>query len=537
MNTALATILNVVYRVAIYIRLSKEDENKEDKKVAESESITNQRSLLLRFVEESGYELVDIYIDDGYSGTNFNRPEFQRMLRDIEAGKINMVVTKDMSRLGRDYIGTGEYIEKYFPAHNVRYIALTDNIDTALDSTNNDIAPFKAIMNDYYAKDISKKIRTSLRTKQRDGKWVGGCPPFGYMKDPNDKNHLVPNPEEAPIVRKIFELASTGMSAYAIKDYLTENNVPTSAMIRGARGSKSTESIQGVWNTKTVTGIITNQLYTGDLVQNRRNKLNYKIKKVIYIPKEEWIIVENTHEPLVDKETFENIQKMIPKMSNRPEKKERRLLDGLLYCYDCKHRMTICSPRKSDNRTYIVCNYYRMNSKRKVCTSHSFNYDYLEEGIFEIVRQVCQQCLDVETASDKITPKCKKEDPREKILASLTKLEKDISRNTNNLDKMYIDKLEGKITEEMFDRISNNLKSEIETKTNKITELKNILDKFNDNLLTTKECQKVIKEFLESGTPTREMVLKLIDRIEVHNNKHIDIYFNFKELNFLLPNS
>jgi len=529
-----ANFLNKVYQVAIYIRLSREDE-----KDGESESITNQRSLLQRYVEENEYNLYDVYIDDGFSGTNFERPAFKKMLRDIEAGRVNMVITKDLSRLGRDYIGTGEFIEKYFPSHNVRYIALTDNIDTALDSTNNDIAPFKAIMNDYYAKDISKKIRTSLMTKQKDGKWVGGCPPLGYMVDPADKNHLVPNEEEAPIIRKIFELANEGMSTYAIREYLITNNIPTASMIRGARGSKETtcEAVKGYWSCKTIMGIVTNQLYTGDLVQNRRKKVNYKIKKTVHNPKSEWIIVENTHEPLVDKETFEYVQKIIKKNSNRPQKKVIRLLDGLLYCYECKHRLTILSPRKSDNRTYIVCNYYRMNSKRKLCTSHGFNYDYLEEGIIDIIREVCKQYLDLENISSKITPNCKKSDPREKMINTLEKFKTEVSKAKGNLDKMYLDKLEEKISEEMYERISNKLQEEIITKEEKIKELKEVLNKLSSEEFTSNECKKMISKFLELEEPTREMMLKLIDKVEVHDNKQVDIYFNFKELNFLLPNS
>lgn len=528
----ITNVINMIYNVAIYIRLSKEDE-----KIGESESITNQRSLLLRYIRENNYNLVDIYIDDGYSGTNFDRPEFKRMIADIESGKINMVITKDMSRLGRDYIGTGEFIEKYFPAHNVRYIALTDNIDTALDSTNNDIAPFKAIMNDYYAKDISKKIRTSLRTKQKDGKWVGGCPPFGYAIDPDDKNHLVPSEEEAPIVRKIFALANAGNSAYAIKEYLTQNKVPTSSMIRNRKAWKEGLSSEGIWSCKTVEGILKNQLYTGDLVQNRRSKLNYKIKKVRYNPKSEWIIVENTHEPLVDKETFNNIQKMLPKMSNRPEKEIVRLLDGLLYCYECGHRITICKPRKSDNKTYMACNYYRMNSKLGVCTSHGFNYDYIEEGIINILRELFKKTLDMNSIATNITPKCKKEDKREKLQKEKIKLENDKLKKQNNLDKMYIEKLEGKITEEMYNRISESLQEEIKKCEDQLINLNSMISRFDNHEFTSSECKKIITEFLNSETPTREMIIKLIDRVDVHENKVIDIYFNFKELNFLLPNS
>ena len=179
--------LNKIYNVGLYIRLSRED----DDKTLESESITNQKSLLIQYEKENNLRVYDIYIDDGYSGTNFDRPDFNKLLKDIELGKINMVITKDMSRLGRDYIGTGNLIEKYFPEHNVRYIAVTDNIDTFLDSSNNDIAPFKAIMNDMYAKDISKKIESSLKAKIKEGKWVEGRTPFGYDQDKDNKNHLV----------------------------------------------------------------------------------------------------------------------------------------------------------------------------------------------------------------------------------------------------------------------------------------------------------------------------------------------------------
>lgn len=204
----LEKIKTVIYKVAIYIRLSKEDV---DKGYDESESITNQKLLLTEYVRNLGweYELVDTYIDPGYTGTNFNRPDFQRMIRDIESGKVNMVITKDLSRLGRDYIETGEYIEKWFPEHEVRYVSVTDGIDTfATNNGNNDIAPFKSILNDMYSKDLSKKIRTALHTMQKQGKWVGGKTALGYVKDSNDKNKLIICEPEAEIVKTIFYKAS-----------------------------------------------------------------------------------------------------------------------------------------------------------------------------------------------------------------------------------------------------------------------------------------------------------------------------------------
>ena len=512
---------DTIYNVGVYIRLSKEDE-----KVGESESITNQRSLLLRYVKENGYNLFDTYIDDGYSGTNFDRPDFIRMIKDIEKGNINMVVTKDMSRLGRDYIGTGDYVEKYFPMHNVRYVALTDGIDTKFNSANNDIAPFKAIMNDMYAKDISKKIITSLRTKQKDGKWVGGCPPFGYTIDKLDKNHLVPEKIESEIVKKIFSLANSGLSIYAIKEYLINKNVPTSSMLRHRKSKNDGLSKEGIWNYRTIKGILTNQLYTGDLVQNRRNKVNYKIKKIKYNPKSEWIIVKNTHEALVDKEVFNNIQNMFSKISNRIKTYDERVLDGLLYCYECKHKISICKPRKSDNRTYMACNYYRMYSKLNVCTSHGFNYDSLEMDVLNILKDFYGK-LDLENITNKLFCKCKSDFKNNDILRKVELLKTELKNKESNLDKLYIDKLDENITVEMFKRISVNINDEIDSIKSKIHKYEECLKKYDCNKFCYDDCLNLIKNCLYNDKEARKCSLKLIDKIEIHKNKEVDIYFNF----------
>ena len=249
----LEQIEKTMYKVAIYIRLSKEDE---DKGFDESESITNQRTLLKEYVEKLGweYELIDIYEDSGFTGTNFNRPSFQRMIRDIELGRINMVVTKDLSRLGRDYIETGEYVEKWFPEHDVRYVSVTDGIDTfAVNNGNNDIAPFKSILNDMYSKDLSKKIRTALHTMQKQGKWVGGKTAIGYVKDPENRNKLIICEPEAKIVKTIFNMAQSGHSISAIRDYLNQNNIPTASQIRYNKPT--------FWENKAIKNILKNEVY------------------------------------------------------------------------------------------------------------------------------------------------------------------------------------------------------------------------------------------------------------------------------------
>lgn len=520
--------VNNCYKVALYIRLSKEDE-----KEGESESVTNQKSLLLEFVKQNGYELVDIYIDDGYTGTNFDRPNFQRMIKDIELGKINMVVTKDMSRLGRDYIGTGQYIEKYFPMHNVRYISILDGVDTFLDNSNNEIAPFKAIINDMYSRDNSKKIRAALKSMQEKGLWVGGCSPFGYIPDPNDKNHLVPKEDECEIVKRIFSLASEGKTPYYIKDLFNQEKIPTFAMIRNRIAKNNTMSQQGVWNAKTVKGILKNQLYTGDLIQNRRSRISYKVRKIVDNPKEDWIIVENAHEPLVSKEDWENIQKMLISNMTRNTKKELRLLDGLLFCYECKHRITICAPRKSDGRTYIVCNFYRMHSKMHLCTSHSYNYDDLEKKILDLMRTIFENNLDKEKIKDSVSKQHTIETQKNKITSAVSKAETELKLKKDNLDKMYIDKLEGKIDESMYERISEKIKSEASSLEDKVEFLKKQLCEYSDDD-ETKKVTVLVKNFLDMNEPSREIILKLINKIEIHKDKTVDIHFNFKGLNFLI---
>ena len=330
----LEQIEKTIYKVAIYIRLSKEDV---DRGYDESESIKNQRTLLTEYVQKLGwkYQLIDTYIDQGFTGTNFNRPDFQRMIKDIENRKINMVVTKDLSRLGRDYIETGEYIEKWFPGNNVRYVSVTDGIDTFEASNgNNDIAPFKSILNDMYSKDLSKKIRTALHTMQKQGKWVGGKTPLGYAKDLTDKNKLIIYEPEAQIVRNIFNMAFTGNQVGVIRDYLNSNNILTA--------NKSRYNKDTFWENKTVKNILKNKVYIGTTVQNKRSRISYKNRKIKTNPEEKWIEVENTHEPIIDKKIFDAVQKMVIVQNyNRNEKKNMFLLDGLLFCYECKHKIGV----------------------------------------------------------------------------------------------------------------------------------------------------------------------------------------------------
>ncbi len=508
--------------VGLYIRLSREDDDKTEM----SESITNQKSLLTQYVKENNLRLVDIYIDDGYSGTNFDRPAFKRMIDDILKGKINMVITKDMSRLGRDYIGTGELIEKFFPSHGVRYIAVTDNIDTYLDNSNNDIAPFKAIMNDMYAKDISKKIKSSLRAKQKEGKWVGGRTPFGYMQNPNDKNKLVIFEEQAVIVKRIFDMCLEGLTCYKIALKLTNEKVKTPAEYYSFEWKNNYHFNYGLWHAKTIRDILTNRMYTGDLVQNKRNKVNYKVKKIIKNNHENYIIVENTHEAIIDKDIFYEVQKRIPKNVGRNEKKEINLLAGLLYCGDCGHRISVTSRRKKDNRCYTMCNYYRTYMKSHVCTTHSNNYDILEKTILNTLKELCLNYIDRKKIKEE-TLKNINEDSKENIKKETSFLETEINNIINNLDNIYFDKLNKVITEEQFNRVKTKLENELDVKQQKYNNLNNSINENFSEESKNKMINEYVNKFLSMKELSRELIINLIEKIEIFEDKTINIKVTF----------
>ena len=505
--------INGTYNVGIYIRLSREDEDK----TYESESITNQKSLLLQYSKENKLKVYDIYIDDGYSGTNFERPGFKKLINDIEHNKVNMVITKDMSRLGRDYIETGNLIEKYFPSHNVRYIAVTDNIDTYLDNSNND------------AKDISKKIKSSLKAKQKEGKWVGSRTPFGYEKNIKNKNKLVVNQKQALVVKKIFEMCLEGKTFFKIAKELTIEGEKTPAQYYSFEWKNHYNLKYGKWHSKTIRDILTNQIYIGNLVQNKRKKLNYKVKKVIKNDPKDYIIVENTHEAIIDKDTFYEVQKRIPKNVGRNEKKENHLLDGLLYCGNCGHRISVQSRRKKDNRCYTICNYYRTYMKEHLCTTHSNNYDELEKVIISSLTNMCLNYINKDKVKNDVLNSLT-EDNKFNHKKELEILTNDIKQINDNLDIIYIDKLNKKITEEQFERLRVKLENELNIKQKRYNELNNNI---NDNIneeSKNKTINEYIHKFLSMKEISRELIINLIDKIEIFEDKTINIKVNFNKI-------
>ncbi len=511
------------YHVALYIRLSKEDENE-----GPSESVTNQKSLLNEFVQQHRLSVYDTYIDDGWSGTTFDRPDFQRMIGDIEARKVNMVITKDLSRLGRDYIMTGHYMERYFPEKRVRYISLLDGIDTGVDSTVNDITPFRAIMNDMYAKDISKKIKSVKRDKQRKGQFIGGKPVYGYKMHPTEKNKIVIDEEVAPMVRRIFGMALDGMSCRQIATQLNAEGVPTPATYAGlpiARPGPYT----GLWSSERISDMLQNETYIGNMVQGRSVKISYKSKKCLKQAPENWVVVEGTHEPIIDAETFRKVRMLVNSRRHTRNRTYDFLLKGLIFCHECGYPLAVLNRKNAagEDVLYFVCRTYQRFTKAGVCTCHSIKEKTVTDAVVAKVREVCEAYLDpaeLLPVAQKAVEEAHKAESHE---AETQALRGKIDSLTASLDRMYLDKLSGLLAEADFERIYQRIKLERSGLEEKLKELEQRRGSPAKGVGAAKE---LVERFLDSAFTSRELLVSLIERVELTEDKQIIIKFRFREM-------
>ena len=345
------------FKVAAYLRLSKEEFNSEK----ESNSITNQRQIIDNYLKEhKEYDLIDYYIDDGYSGTNFDRPEFKRMLKDIKRERIDVILVKDLSRLGRNYIETGNYLEVIFPGMGVSVISINENhrINSS-DYYSDDYVSLKNVFNDTYAKDISKKVRSSLITKKKNGEFVGKIAPYGYIKDPKNKHKFLIDKNVSHIIIKIFDMTLDGKSRREVADFLNQNDILTPSEYLNIKTNKDV-TVMKKWNSEMVNSILRNENYTGTLFQGKKRKLNYRVNKKINIDKENWIVTENHHEAIINKEKFDKVQDILDRQTKVNKDGSIDLLSGFLKCKCCGSNMV---KRSSKGKVYYYCsNYYRKKS-------------------------------------------------------------------------------------------------------------------------------------------------------------------------------
>ena len=512
------------YKVAMYLRLSREDEDKESIYDA-SESIINQKNFITSFAEENGFNIVDIYCDDGISGTTFDRPDFNRMIQDIEAKKINMVITKDLSRFGRDYSKTGYYIENYFPSKNVRFIAINDGYDSNQENSNNDMVPFKTVFNDMYARDISGKVRTALKTKQKNGEYIGTSAPFGYMKNPNQKGQLIPDPTSSKYVQKIFELYLSGYSLLKISNYLTEHKIPTPSEYSKIKNTQ--KYIKGLWNEKSVRFILTNEVYLGHTIQNKKKKVNYKLKKQIELQKNEWIKVENTHQAIISESDFKTASQILQKRSFRKEPKVTHLLTGFLFCGHCGAPVTYIS-QYTKGKNYTCCSIAKRTKKElNLCQTNLIPEDIVNTYVLNSLKSICKQYLNI----DKLTNDCKNNNKNTvmvNLLKDEQKLKEQIEENKTVSFNLYKDKINETITLEQYNTFTNNLETENKRYQKRLLEIQKDLEKFNLQAENTSKMKEIIQRFLNFKNPNRNILALLIDKVVIDLDKTITIYYTFR---------
>ena len=465
------------YRVGIYTRLSIDDGTNE-----ESVSIDTQKKILTEFVTNKGWQIAKIYVDDGYSGGNFDRPDFKRMIQDIENKEIDCVITKDLSRLGRNYIDCGFYLEIYFPEHQVRYIAVNDGVDT-ISNSSMDITPFKNILNEMYVKDISIKVSSAKRARLQDGKYMTTVAPYGYLKDENDNTHLVVDPETAPIVKQIYEMYYNGKGTNYIAKYLERNKIisPMEYFYRKGFINKRRKTNKNMynWNVKTILTILSNPVYTGAVVGNKSKKVSPKSKKKISIPSEQWIIIEDMHEAIISKQLFDNVQRIRTNhksmyRSKMNEDRYKNIFSKVVRCpYNksliCKKIYTKGNSIDIENRKYC-CNDKCPNAKecKNVYIRAEKLYNIVLEDINQYTNDFCnnkenynlleKRLEEMNTQNTKVY-----ENEKNKIESRLNELNQLITSS-------YEDKVFNKITEDTFIIIANKYEQEK-------TELKEKLDK------------------------------------------------------------
>lgn len=547
-DCGISGLLLKVYKpeeIAKYIRLSLADEakaNGEAKPIDESESVTNQRRLMNEFIDRNGNvgEQCKEFIDDGVSGTNFDRPGWNKLQEEMETGKIKVVITKNLSRLGRSNFECGYFLDYYFPENNIRYIAIGEQIDTANnENSNNEYAALNNFINEKYSRDLSKNIKRVYRIKQQAGEYMGGTPVYGYQKDPNDKHKLIIDEEAAKVVRRIFELYLQLHSQSGVMKILSEEKIPIPEVYKQTRrGVKTKHPYE--WNYHTIRNILRNQMYIGDMVQNVHIKKSFREKKIVKTNREDWVIVEGTHEPIIDKETFYRVQNLLDANYRQPTKPYERTFGGIMYCHECGHRIGVGNPKR-DNRpkehqyVYTYCNYYRKNSAYNKCTPHTMNYNNLEEQLLSIITSVCSKYINLIGYEDIVNTRKKTLNTyTDELEKKIGRLEIDIKSIDVKIEKLYIDRLDDIITPDTYKKLTDKFEEQKNAKQKEINDLKNSVEEYKKNNCIEEllETQTIVKEYLKTRkNPPRELILKIVDRIEIHYDKTVDLHFKLKQLN------
>jgi DNA invertase Pin-like site-specific DNA recombinase len=515
------------YIAGIYCRLSKDDIGEGD-----SSSILTQKSMLEKFINDNGWTVYDRYIDDGYSGTNFNRPDFQRMLDDIENEKINMVVVKDLSRLGRNYLMTGQYTEIYFPDRGVRFIALNDGIDTI--NSDNDIAPFKNILNEMYSKDISKKVRSAVQAKKQRGEFLSNYAPFGYIKDPLNKNHLIIDEGSAEVVKRIFGMCCSGLGSKLIAKRLNEEGVLSPSNYRMKLQNCGARQKSNHWHPETVVNILRNRVYLGDMVQGIYECSRFRRTPSKRKPQEEWVVTPNMHEPIVDLETWEHVQTLINSRKRVLRSNELQLFAGFLKCEDCGYALTYS---RSQNIEQYSCGQYRRHGK-SACSCHYIRKDTLMQVVLDDIRKYAMMVqADEEGFATQLADLGESKDSQriQALQAQLKIAKARYSELDRLIEKLFEESAMGRMSDSRYQKLSIKYEAEQMDLEKQIQDCQSEISRIQQNQQDTSAWLALIKDYADIKELDRIVLSELIDRIIVGETKVVDgkktvnvtIYYRF----------
>lgn len=528
---------NQIGITALYCRLSRDDGTE-----SESNSIGNQKKLLSQKAKEMGLTDTKYYVDDGYTGTNFNRPGFQQLIDDIEIGLVSAVMVKDLSRLGRDYVSVGNYTDSYFPEHNVRFIAVNDAIDS--DKGESEIAPFKNILNEMYARDISKKIRSSHRLRGSMGEPLSQ-PPYGYMKSPENKKKWIIDPEAAIVVKSIFKMCLDGKGNETIARELQENEVLIPMAYwrsKGLnRGGKKTQTNPYKWCKTTIQKILSQQEYCGDIINFKTYSKSFKNKTRYENSKENWAVFKDVNEPIIDRETFETVQKFISKTKRRAPKKEngeRSIFNGLIYCGDCHSKMRYHTSTSNKEIHYFTCSDNKVDYRGKCPGRHYVRADALEEVVKLELRRLVEM-LEIDESYFAQLLLRKNDEEREKDKKFLeSELQKAIARSntvSQLYEKLYEDNVIGKVSDEWFIELSHKYEKERMDLKAKIADIRHKIEELKNNNSEYEKFISAIRRFMQMDNLTSPLLRELIDHIDIfetegtgkNRTQRIVIYYRF----------
>lgn len=526
-----------LYHVAIYLRLSKDDGDISfsDSKKLESNSIHNQRELLISYLKKHPeMELYDEYKDDGWTGTNFERPDFRRMMEDVRAGKVNCILVKDLSRFGRDYIECGKYIEKIFPQLGIRFIALNDGFDTqSSNSTDSIVIPFKNLINDSYSRDISIKVRSNLEVKRRQGEFISNFAVYGYKKDKENKNHLVVDEYAAGIVQDIFKWAIEGHSPGSIALRLNQLGVLSPMEYKKSQGSKYKSKFktgaQAKWSHVAVRRILQNEIYTGTMVQGRRTTPNHKTKKFIYKDQNDWVRVEGTHEAIISRPQFDLVQQILQEDTRAStENATVHPYCGRIFCGDCGAPI-VRKTAVSDGKRYVyyVCGANKADSH--TCSKHSIREEILDDAVLVTIQRQIEIALDMDAALRQIETLSWERTELRKIEANIEVQNQIIQKNNNLRLGIYEDLQSGILSREELMALKEEFSSRIATAKMVIDQLISSKSEIQHGLSKQQSWLAQFREYENITAITRRLIVSLVERINVYEGSEIEVVFRHRD--------